>query len=52
MKEGKGASKVDDIIDMYPQQTFISNCQYDYPVNKYRVLAWNLVGTVCLREEF
>jgi chromosome transmission fidelity protein 4 len=31
---------------------FMSNCQPDFTVGgKYRVLAWNMVGTVCLREE-
>ena len=45
-------SKADEIIDIYPQQTFIPNCQYTFPVGKYRVLSWNMVGTICLREEF
>ena len=49
---GKIKSKADEIIDVYPQHTFIPNCQYDFPVGKYRVLSWNMVGTVCLREEF
>lgn len=30
----------------------MSNCHHDFTVGgKYRVLAWNMVGTVCLREE-
>ena len=45
-------SKADEIIDVYPQSSFISNCHPDFIVGgKYRILAWNMVGTVCLREE-
>ena len=45
-------SKADEIIDVYPQGAFMSNCQPDFTVGgKYRVLAWNMIGTVCLREE-
>ncbi|TNV85001.1 hypothetical protein FGO68_gene11836 [Halteria grandinella] len=45
-------SKADEIIDVYPQGSFMSNCQPDFTVGgKYKVLAWNLVGTVCLRQE-
>ncbi len=45
-------SKADEIIDTYPQLTFISNCQFDFPLNKFRILAWNLVGTIIKRDEF
>jgi hypothetical protein len=45
-------SKADDIIDVYPQESFMSNCQPDFTVGgKYKVMAWNMVGTACLREE-
>ena len=30
---------------------FIPNCQYDSEVGKYRVLQWNIVGSVFLRKE-
>ncbi|CDW81941.1 wd repeat and hmg-box dna-binding protein 1-like [Stylonychia lemnae] len=52
VKPKEVVSKADQIIDCYPQDTMISNCQYDFPVGKYRILAWNMVGTVTLREEF
>ena len=45
-------SKADEIIDVYPQDNFIPNCQPDFSVGgKYKVLSWNMVGTVVLREE-
>jgi len=45
-------SKADDIIDVYPQDPFMSNCHPDFAVGgKYKVLSWNMVGTVVLREE-
>ncbi len=44
-------SKADEIIDMYPQQSFVPNCQFDNPVGKLKVLAWNMVGTIWLRNE-
>ena len=37
---------------MFPQETMIPNCQFNFPVGKYKVLSWNMVGTVVLREEF
>lgn len=42
-------SKVDRMIDMYPQPSFLPNCQFDNPVGKLRVLSWNMVGTIWLR---
>jgi hypothetical protein len=43
-------SKADEIIDMYPQEAFMTNCVPDFVTGgKYKVLAWNMVGTVCLR---
>lgn len=36
---------------MFPQQSFVSNCQFDNPVGKLKVLAWNMVGTVWVRNE-
>jgi hypothetical protein len=45
-------SKADEIIDVYPQSNFMSNCQPDCTVGgKYKVLAWNMVGCVVLRDE-
>lgn len=44
-------SKADEIIDIYPQRTMIPNCYYDFPINKFRILGWNLVGQVLKREE-
>jgi hypothetical protein len=44
-------SRADEIIDVYPQPTFISNCQYDFKFRKHRILAWNSVGVCYLREE-
>ena len=44
-------SKVDRMIDMYPQPAFLSNCQFDNPVGKLKVLSWNMVGTIWLRQE-
>lgn len=47
-------SRADEIIDTYPQNTFISNCVPDYLLRggKHRILQWNLIGIVSLREEF
>lgn len=45
-------SKADEIIDVYPQSTFMSNCQPECIVGgKYKVLAWNMIGSVVLRDE-
>ena len=46
-------SRADDIIDVYPQDTFMANCHFDLEVSgKYRILSWNMVGIVALRKEF
>jgi len=46
-------SRADEIIDLYPQQTFVPNCHFNEEIGgKYRVLNWNMVGTVSLRKEF
>ena len=42
-----------EIIDTYPQSFFNTNCKFDFKAGgKHRVLAWNFVGVVALREEF
>lgn len=51
-KQRQTESLVDKIITVFPQDTFISNCIYDFEVGKNRILAWNLVGIVALRHEF
>lgn len=45
-------SVVDKIITMYPQETFISNCVYEFEVGKNRILQWNMVGSIAIRHEF
>ena len=49
MFQGPGPN---DVIKIYPQETFISNCMYDFEVGKHRVLSWNMVGSIALRHEF
>ena len=34
------------------QMAFISNCVYDFLAGKHRILAWNTVGVVGVRNEF
>ena len=34
------------------QMAFISNCMYDFMAGKHRILAWNTVGVVGVRNEF
>ena len=45
-------SRADEIIDVYPQDTFMPNGHYDQEVSgKYRILSWNMIGIVAIRRE-
>lgn len=39
-------------VGLDTQGTFISNCVYDFLAGKHRILNWNTVGVVAIRNEF
>ena len=53
MEKHRLKSRADEIIDLWPQETFMPNCHFEVEVSgKYRVLSWNTIGIVALRREF